>query len=1125
MSDRERLVRELSHTLQEVSATGDGTPLLDDRVYEIARELADDLTRGPVSATVPGTAEALAVLVGTHWLRYRGLPSGQDQDDLRACIAWSALLLPIQPDLVPQPVRAYLAEHGAPEPAEDQYDADDPVQRGARLYQLYQRTGNLPLLDAAIGCFLQAVGAAGPASPDRSELLGTLGALLLDHSRHVGGELELDQAIGYYQAAADATGHGAPERSRRLANLGNALRLRFERDGAETDLDQAIAACREAVELAPVGDPARPAMLVNLGSALQWRFERTGLPADLAATVERFREAATATPARHPDRRMTHAALGSALMVGYEHTGRESDLDEAIRYLRVAVDASPVADQHRATAAANLGTALWNRFRRTGQRLDLDQAVRYLREAVTSTPAGNTERPSRLSSLGSVLQTMFELTGEDARQDEAIEAGREALSTAPAGHPYQQAMLTNLGLALRSRSARTGSAADLDEALGCLRAAADATPEDHALRPTALANVGAALRARFIRTGQSADLDEAIARTQAAAGIAPADHPDRVSFLFNLGQALRARFEVRDQEPDRDAAMAAFRAAAAAETGSPAQRVRSAIGLAEFAMEAGRPEDALPGYQAAVALLPLAVWHGLDQKTREQRLGEWAGLGRDAAAAAVAAGKPLAAIELLEQGRNVLWTQALRLRQDLSALRDQAPELAVRLEAGGAVLNDSPSFRGVHDEIRVFDQRRLAARDWDAALAQVRKIAGFQDFLRPVSFAGLRDAASGGPVAIVNVSRHGSHALIVTPPGDRPIAQAVMVVDLPEARVSTVVDQANVLLTALFNAEDPDASAATARSARNAIFDVLEWSWRAIAEPVLSALGWTSTPAGEPEGWPRLWWCPTGPAAVLPLHAAGRYPRAGARSPGAAGALADSVPGRAVCSYAQTLTSLIRARSRPSPGNVRQLAVGVPDTSGYAGESGYLPAVAPELAAVGRHLPEPGFATHLLGPAASKGAVTAALPAYAWLHLSCHGIQHPEDASLSAFLLHDQPLTVADIAALNLPSPDFAYLAACQTAAGSRQLLDEALHLAGALQLAGYRHVLASLWSISDWAALTMAEVTYDHLLDGVLGHARLPGPAQTARVPYALHRAAARLRDDHPGQPHLWAPYIHLGP
>jgi CHAT domain-containing protein len=190
-----------------------------------------------------------------------------------------------------------------------------------------------------------------------------------------------------------------------------------------------------------------------------------------------------------------------------------------------------------------------------------------------------------------------------------------------------------------------------------------------------------------------------------------------------------------------------------------------------------------------------------------------------------------------------------------------------------------------------------------------------------------------------------------------------------------------------------------------------------------------------------------------------------------------------------------------------------------------LNAVPAELQVVARYLAPPEHATRLIGPAATRQTVLEALPSHSWLHLSCHGIQDPADPSLSAFLLHDQALTLADLAALNLPETDLAYLAACQTATGDRRLLDEALHLAGALQLVGYRHVLAALWNISDDAAPAMADVIYAHLLDPDPDQPRPGDRSQAAQASYALHHAITRLRQACPGEPLLWAPYIHLGP
>ena len=598
--------------------------------------------------------------------------------------------------------------------------------------------------------------------------------------------------------------------------------------------------------------------------------------------------------------------------------------------------------------------------------------------------------------------------------------------------------------------------------------------------------------------------------------------------LSNLGYALRARFERAGQRADLDQAIEAYREGAGVLTASPGQRVTAAWAWGRCALLADAPDAAVAGYTAAIDLLPLVAWHGLDQTTREHHLREWAGLASDAAAAAAAANDPAQAVELLEAGRSILWTQASHLRHDLAALQERAPGLAAALEASRAVLNTSspsvargPDMTGDASQARaaeqqLLDERRQAARDWDAAVDLVRRVEGFEHFLRPVPITDLRAAAANGPVVIVNISYHGSQALIVTRATGPDPGPAVRVVDLPAASMDTVIGQGNTLLEAQRGTGD-----------RDAVFDVLSWCWQAITEPVLADLGHTRTPGERIEDWPRVWWCPTGPATVLPLHAAGRHPRTTAEyeAMGEAAALAGSVAGRVISSYTPALTSLTQARSRSAPGRVRQLAVGMPEAPAYAPGASPLPAVPAELQVLGRCLPPPEHATHLLGRTATRQAVLEALPRHSWLHLSCHGVQHPDDPALSAFLLHDQPLTLADLAALDLREMDLAYLSACQTATGDLRLLDEALHLAGALQLVGYRHVLATLWSIADVAAPGLARDTYAHLLHPDPEHPHPADQPRAARAPYALHHAVARLRQRYPGEPLLWAPYIHLGP
>ena len=1009
---------------------------------------------------------------------------------------------------------------------------------GEAMQTRYGRTGELADLDQAITLHQAALGATPADHPDRPGRVSRLGAALRARFERTGRLADLDQAVILHREASDAIPADDPDRAMYLSNLGNALLTRFGRTGQLTDLDQAITRLTEAADAIPADHPERPGMLSNLGNALHSRFGRTGQLTDLDQAITRLTEAADAIPADHPDRAMYLSNLGTSLRARFGRTGQEADLNQAIARLAQAVDTTPQGHSRRPAMLSNLGNALHSRFERTGQLTDLEQAITGFSAALDATPADHPDRARWLSNLGIALRARSERTGWQEDLDRAVTVGREVVDASPADHPERAKWLSNLGIALWTRFGRTEEQQDLDQAVTRLIEAVAASPADHPERARYLSNLGTVLQTRFWRTGELADLDQAVIRLSEAVDVTPADHPDRAAWLSTLGGALLARSGRTRQQADIDRAVAAFREGAGMVTASPARRVVAARGWGQCALLAGNFEGAVEGYTAAIELLPLAAWHGLDQATREHHLRETAGLASDAAAAAIAAGQPARAVELLEAGRSMLWTQALHLRQDLAGLRERAPDLAAVLEAARAVLNRPVTYGGLDavgdiDQVyaaeqRMLEERRQAARDWDAAVDRVRRIEGFGHFLRPVPFADLRAAAAEGPVVFVNISRMDSHALVVTPDA----GPGVLVVALPAASFQTVTEQADVLLGVLARAADPAADWGAKEAGRHAVFNVLAWAWEAITEPVLTALGHARTPTGKVESWPRVWWCPTGPATVLPLHAAGRHPRTTANYTvmGEAAAVADTVAGRVVSSYTPTLSSLANAADRAAPSRVRQLAVGVPEAPGYLPGADPLPGVPVELQVVADYLPVPEHATQLLGSAATKRAVLEALPGHSWLHLSCHGIQHPADASLSAFLLHDQPLTLSDLAALNLRETDLAYLAACHTAAGDLRLLDEALHLAGALQLVGYCHVLATLWSISDDAASAMAEIVYAHLVhsgapaSGAPGPGR-PGAPEAARAPYALHHAVTWLRQARPDEPLLWAPYIHFGP
>jgi CHAT domain-containing protein len=414
------------------------------------------------------------------------------------------------------------------------------------------------------------------------------------------------------------------------------------------------------------------------------------------------------------------------------------------------------------------------------------------------------------------------------------------------------------------------------------------------------------------------------------------------------------------------------------------------------------------------------------------------------------------------------------------------------------------------------DRGTALAREWDRLVEQVRALDGFGDFLRPPALETLLPAARGGPVVIVNVSRWRCDALIVTSTGvrTRPLQQLTLgdAVARTRSYLSQLAagEQAAGELIAVEDELD-DRRPASIRAVRRATEAVMAaniatdamlretqaWMWDAIAEPVLDALGLHEAVDGA---WPRIWWCPTGPLTLLPLHSAGRHED---RS--------RTVLDRAISSYTPTVRALLEAQRERTDARAGLLLVTAEETP----DRPRLRAVARERAGLEALVPA-DRRTVLDGPAATREAVDRELSRHGWVHFSCHGDQYLGDPSLGGVVLHDRMLTVADIAARRFRG-HFAGLSACKTAVGGMGLLDEAVTLGAALHHAGYRHVVASLWSIDDdVGADVFAAVYADLVREGVLD------PTDAAA---ALHRAVRLIRDDAPDQPRLWAPFTHTGP
>jgi tetratricopeptide (TPR) repeat protein len=1116
--------------------------------------------------------EVVYVLAWLHWCRYLALPEGLDREDRVAGLEFFEMVGRAQPSLVPPDVARIL---GAPMGASSG-PSEDPgslYNRGVLAFNDFQETGQRLAIDEALAFFHQAADRIPAGHPRRGMMLAGLGAAYTVRFEAFGHLPDLDDAITWAAEAVQATPDGNDDRPDALTKLGMTYLTRYQRSGNQGDLEKAIRCCAEAAGRA-AGHPRGAALLsnaaltyrerfelagdvadltqmikyaeaawratdaddagsaqtlANLAAAYQIRFTRFGDPADLSRAVDRWQQA-EATSTSNADRPVMLSALGLAFLMRFDQTGTDADLDKAVRYGAQAAQELPQTHAAFAGALLNCAMAYKTRFNRFQDRADLDSALQYAQRAVEVTPDGHPERAKYLGGLVGIYYALFLETSSPAYLDEAICFGREGAESAPLTHAGRGLALSDLGLVHRVRYEQSKAPEDLELAIGYGRDAVEVTPSGHPERALRLTNLSLSYRVRYELSGEEEDLGRALDYGTAAVDIAPADHPDRTMFLGSLALAYRAQFD-RGAPAALDQAINCWREAVSSLVAPTHQRLTAAIAWGTACEALPDPAPAAEAFAEAVRLLPLLAWRGLERSLREKHLANAGGLVTDAAGWAIEAGNLENAVELLEQGRSVLWSQSLQVRTDLTRLSLVDGDLASRINEVRAALDrpraavEAPKAAVGEDELSqeiVASRQRELAREWDELVRRVRDLPGWGTFLAATPFSRLRQAASRGPVVVVNVSNRRCDALIMT-------AAGVRLRPLPGLTAQECARRANTLLDALHAPAAPDESpSARQEQITSMLFGIMGWLWDTTCEPVLEDLrDHGDLPGDQPDQDkavpPRLWWCPTGPLTVLPLHAAGHY----------AGPDATWLSRTAVCSYTPTVEALLRSRERPQADTrTRILAVGMPTTPAV-GDLRFadLPAVPRELDRLTQALP--GHTVHVLRsptrdeltsetfghgePQPTTDRVLQALPSHSWVHFACHGGQNLLDPSQGAVFLADGPLTVLRLAAEELPAAELAFLSACQTAVGGVQVPDETIHLAAALQFAGYRHVIATAWSISDSSAPRVASATYTELAS--------TGSLDAGRAATAIHRAVEALRARAPFRPDLWAPYLHIGP
>jgi tetratricopeptide (TPR) repeat protein len=875
-----------------------------------------------------------------------------------------------------------------------------------------------------------------------------------------------------------------PQQSKQLHNVAWELLNDFSKSNEILRLDDAISFFQQAIDATPGPAPTRATYFDDLAHALSKRFTARGDLEDIEKAIQYRSDALDIlTNLKRKDYAPGQTVLSDHPMYGvymirlandfhkkYRAEHYAIDLENAVELLEQTFNLRGEQKLHLPVVYERLSALYKDQYARTGQMAKLDKALDYVRRAIGSEKES---QPSfwQLNVLTEIWNEKFNGTGRRDYLDRAIHYGRKALKLGTNESRKKAALLSYLGVLFQKRSEKLSTRGDLDKGLEY---------------------------------------------TQQAILLTTNNSPGRSEYLYSLGFGYRYRFKIMGQPADLEKSTEAFQMVLTCLSASPYRCLQAKIGIFKNCITKETWGDAVDLLDGIMRGLPSVFPHSISRKDLQFRLRCLTGLASLSASIMLRTGKPPStALEAMEIFRGIISSRMMDARFQHSELMEKHPVLwdtYSRLQTSASVDNARgsrfESTYGSNIESLVHYSSILQSRDNDInqVVRDIRQLPGFEDFLLPPTQEKICDLASEGPIVSLNASRISSEAFIITTTG-------IEVIQLPELRLEDLRNCIKMLASkgnaarrdaALCADDDEDDDEENISD----LFTELETLWNHGVRLILQRLGLLSQQS-KSHPLPRIWWVGTGITSLLPLHAAGKH------TPGST----DNTLSHVISSYASSLKTLDFLRRKPPfaiQGHTAEvLLVSMPTSPGHPPLG-----VAREVEAIMTHTASWASTVCLDRPA--KRRVLHALQSCTVAHFACHGcidIHEPAKSSLIIGREAEERLTVQDLDEVSYTSSKVAYLSACSTAEISlRNMADESINVANNFQLAGFQHVIGTLWGADDDAAAQIASFFYPGLIiykdDG------------NAAVAQALHDAVVQYRNlgDNAMQVSKWAPFIHLG-
>jgi tetratricopeptide (TPR) repeat protein len=920
---------------------------------------------------------------------------------------------------------------------------------------------------------------------------------------------DLEEAVSVYDRMFETPELKEPEHPRLAKTLdgqGTLLVTRYERRGSLDDLERAINLHRKSLTLKSNDDPARS--LNNLAAALLWRYEEHVSESDIEEALTLHIRALSMRPFGHPDRPETLSNRATALNKRYHRMGKIEDLEESILLLRTATSEMDENHPKYSIALGNLGCSIHDRYFRLGERSDVDEAIEIHQRALTSLPIGHPDRPNCLSDLATALASRGEEEPELQDFLEAIRLHREALELRVKGSIDRPVSLHDLAGALRTAYETSRNMEVLEEAIQLLEEARHLWPSGSPGKTRTLYLLASCMLAKYQRvTTDVALLDNAIEIHNEALETMHLGHLTRAATFHSLALLLHTKVRSNGTnspatKKDLDQIMQLARNAVNDPAISPVYAFIWARHWATASLD--DPQFTAEMHVLSLDFLEQRLLVHPDLVKQQDKListADMKNVPSEIAAQLFSQGLVELAVEILDRGRSLLFGILQRYRTPFDRLYAINPELANRLKYLGTELEELATNR--HDRLTrgstknlndiIMTRQRERLKEWHELLSQARGLMKGEDLFLHPTFDQLRQAASGGPVIFLNASQSRCDAVIMTchhPP---------LLVELPRVKLTSLA-KLHSLLNQVKCREGP--------RARDEMVRILRWLWRTTVSPIVSAL----KNQLDIQLQSRIWWCPNGWFTLLPIHAAGLYN----------GAADSNLLDQFISSYISTASNLLRLARETQianePSNPMKLL--------YVGNG--LDTIEADLTAIREAIP--GMAVHsVLGEYATRDAVLRYLSdeadqqAHVGVHFVCHGLTSANSPLDSHFQLQDGDLTVKDIIVKRRNAAEFAFLAACCSADPGSGIPDEAIHLASALQLSGFRSVVGTMWEMFDFEGTAVTKDFYTEL------------SGKHTNAAEAIHHAIKKCRDrclarkdgtgePRPDGPERWAMFIHIG-